>query len=270
MVQQARRDAKRGGPFIEAGGGVDGNHELGGILVAERARKVAGFEEQGATLVRIVGDEGGGENGEVEDDDARHAALACEREPNRCVLPRGHRVYPRADLRGCRVEERGDDREVLGFGATGTLEPVRDHLVECESPGGVGPNSGRHDSEVRAGNGAEALFRGKGLVAQPQRDLPVSPVRGAGGGHERDRGAGMLGGAGQREQGGRVEDHDVVDLRVATGDLAEEPEGEVGVLGVERMGHCREQVVVLASEPRTPLDLSRPAHVTSRGPANSV
>ena len=177
VVQQARRDAKRSGPFIEASGAADGTHELDGILVAERARKVAGFEEQGATLVRVVGDEGGGENGEVEDDDARHAALACEGEPNCRVLPRHHGVYPRADLRGCRVEEGGDDREVLGFGAMGTLEAVRDHLVECENPG-VSPNSRRHDFEVRARDGAEALFGGEGLVAQPRRELCVSPVRG--------------------------------------------------------------------------------------------
>ena len=74
----------------------------------------------------------------------------------------------------------------------------------------------------------------------------------------------MRGGAGQREQGGRVEDHDVVDLHVSTGDLAEQSEGEVGVLGVDRMRHCCVQVVALAGEPRSPLDLSRPAHVTPR------
>ena len=50
VVEQAPRDAKRSGPFTEAGGGDVREQEFGGILVAEGVRELAGLEEQGATL----------------------------------------------------------------------------------------------------------------------------------------------------------------------------------------------------------------------------
>ena len=262
-----RRDTKRSGPFTEAGGGDVREQEFGGILVAEGVRELAGLEEQGATLVRVVGGEGTGENREAEDDPAGRPALTRERERLGGVLARLHRIHPRAELRGCHEEERGDAREVLGLGAAGALDEVGDHLVECETPSGPGPNCRRHDFEVGAGDGAEALFGGEGLVAKLQREPRVSPVGGVVGGvHERDRGAGMLGGAREREQGRRIEDHELVDLSVGSGEPAEEPEGEVDVLGVERIGHRRVEVVAFASEPRSPLHLSRPAQVTPHDP----
>ncbi len=177
MVEQAPRDPKRSGPFTEAGGGDVREQEFGGILVAEGVRELAGLEEQGATLVRVVGGEGSGENREAEDDPAGRPALTCERERLGGVLPRRHRIHPRAELRGCHEEERGDAREVLGLGAAGALDEVGDHLVECETPSGPGPNCRRHDFEVGAGDGAEALFGGEGLVAKLRREPPRLPGR---------------------------------------------------------------------------------------------
>ncbi len=69
----------------------------------------------------------------------------------------------------------------------------------------------------------------------------------------------MLGGAGEREQGRRIEDHELVDLSVGSGEPAEEPEGEVDVLGVERIGHRRVEVVARSRANRAP-------HSTCPGP----
>ena len=107
----------------------------------------------------------------------RHAGLAGEREPLACACSRAATGSTHEqDVRGDAEEERGHAGEVVGAGAAGALEEVDDRLVECaRGLGDVGPKCRRPDVEMGAGNGAEALFGGEGLVAQLQRELRVSP-----------------------------------------------------------------------------------------------
>jgi hypothetical protein len=149
---------------------------------------------------------------------------------------------------------------------SGSVEPEFGRLAWCTRfRGDSTANVRREDGEVRVGDGSEALFGGEGLLAERQRLRVIAAQMGSQAGeHERDRGAGMVGRARERQDRVGVEDHGIVDLQAGQGELAQEPQGALDISGDERERHRREQVVVLAGEASAPLDLSRPVALRPR------